>query len=181
MADYNRYRVLWTGGPGGNGVSTFFTPSSDTTALAALRAFFSDIASRFPNDITWSFPNSGDVLDMPGGTLIGGWTQTSASNVVGSNVGNFAAGVGCRVVWETGAIVGGRRVRGSTFLTSLASTEYDSDGSIGAAALTQIQNAVDTLVSAADLAIWSRANAGIGSVSSGRVVDKVSWLRSRRQ
>lgn len=181
MPDYNRYRVNWTGGPGGEGVSTFYTLAASGPALAAIRDFFLDIATYVSDDIVWDFPAAGDVLDLPSGTLTGGWSETPVAAVPGTNASPWAAGVGFRVVWETGAIVGGRRVRGSTFITGVANSLYDAGGTLSDTQRGLIEGFANDLVTAVDLAIWSRSNNGVSSVSSARVPDRVSWLTSRRQ
>lgn len=184
MATLNRYRVVWTGGPGGTGVSTFFSETSAITALADIRAFFNSISSLFPTALSWTFPNSGDQIDSTTGTLTGGWTQPTADPVNGGLSGYaFAAGVGARVVWETGFIVGGRRLKGSTFLTSIGITAYQGDGTLDSAAISTISAAAATLVAADSIAVWSRPRGGVSgyaTVEGFSVPDRVTSLRSRR-
>lgn len=184
MATLNRYRVIWTGGPGGEGVSTFFSETSAITALADLRAFFLSIATHFPSVLTWSFPNSGDQLESATGTLVGGWTQAAASPVVGTSSGaSFASGVGARVVWGTNGIVAGRRLKGATFLTSIDSTEFANDGTLEASFIASLQSAADTLVGKNSLSVWSRPRNGVSgfaSIESATIPDRVTALRSRR-
>jgi hypothetical protein len=186
MATLNRYRVVWTGGPGGTGVSTFYSLDTATTALAAIRAFFDAVKGSFPSAISWAFPNNGDKIDSATGTLVGAWTQAAAATVAGGGASaSYASGVGLRVQWDTGAILSGRRLRGATFMTSLAVGAYESDGTIGGTTLTSFSNAAATLVATDTIAIWSRnspgsADGGYGTVEGFRIPDRVTALRSRR-
>lgn len=183
MVALNRYRVLWSGGPGGAGVSTFYSNAASTSVYTDIRDFFNGIRTVFTDDVTWTFPASGDTLESTTGTLTGGWSAVAGAPVTGASVAAWTAGVGARVVWETGAVIGGRRVRGSTFLTGLQGASYDTDGTIGAAALSTIQIAATALASSGELVIWSRPDAGgsgTSTVLSARVPDQVSWLRTRR-
>lgn len=181
---WNRYRVIWAGGPGGEGVSTFYSEDTVTTALADLRAFFDAIKASFPSQISWSFPSSGDTIDLATGQIDGSWSQAAASPVSGgAGTAVFAAGVGLRVRWETGAVRNGRRVRGSTFLTSMDATDFQSDGTIAPSVLSVFQTAADTLAGQGWLHVYSRDFAGGGAMSqvqSATVPDRISWLRSRR-
>lgn len=184
MTTLNRYRVIWTGGPGGTGVSTFFSNESSITALADIRAFFNTIAGLWPSAMTFSFPESGDQIESTTGTLVGAWTQPAAAPVVGGNPGAaFAAGVGGRVRWGTGAIVNGRRLVGTTYLTDVTVGTFDNNGTLAPAWISQVKAAADTLVATDSLVIWSRPRDGVsgfGSVESASIPDRVTSLRSRR-
>lgn len=184
MTTLNRYRVIWSGGPGGQGVSTFFSETSAITALADIRAFFSSAAGLFSTALTFSFPNSGDQIESTTGTLTGAWTQAAAATVTGADGGApYAAGIGMRIRWGTGTIVGGRRLVGTTFLTSLTTDAYASDGTLDNGFLTSVQGYADALVATDSLVIWSRPRNGVsgyGSVESAVLPDRVTSLRSRR-
>lgn len=184
MAILYRYRVVWSGGPGGEGVSTFYSDEPSTAPLGALHDFFDTIKAQFPSVITWSFPGSGDVIEATTGALAGDWTTSTPAPIQGGGVtSSFAAGVGARVRWNTDGLAGGRRVRGATFLTSLVTNAYEPDGTISAGALSVLQGAADTLAGTGYLSIWSRGdgtNGSFHSVTSGVVVDRVSWLSTRR-
>lgn len=184
MATLNRYRVEWVGGPGGPGVSTFYSLPTASTALADIRAFFQSLSVLFPTAFSWSFPNSGDQIEDSTGQISGAWSAAAVSPVIGGegNVG-FAAGVGARVSWQTQLIMNGRRLRGSTFITGIAVSNYDNAGTLSSGALTTLQNAADALISATDLVIYSRPHGGsfgYGLVIGATVPDRVTSLRSRR-
>ena len=176
--------MIWTGGPGGEGVSTFFSLPTATTALADIRAFFDTIRGNFPNVISWSFPNDGDQIESTTGKLVGAWNQPAAATVIGQEAGAaFAAGVGLRVRWGTTGIVGSRRVVGTTFLAPVVTTTFQNDGTIVPSVITSVKAAADALVATNSLVIWSRPRGGVSgfaSVESSSVPDRVTALRSRR-
>lgn len=184
MTTIDRLRVTWSGGAGGDGVSTFYALPAATTALADLRVFFDSIKGLFPSALTWGFPNSGDQIESTTGGLVGAWTRATAANVTPGLAGVYSGGVGARIRWETGTILFGQRVRGTTYLTGLLSTQYQTDGTLSAACITALQAAADALVTTQDLLIFSRRPAGAGAastVTAATVPDKVTWLTSRRQ
>lgn len=184
MATLNRYRVIWTGGPGGEGVSTFYALPTATTALAEIRTFFLSIRALFPSTFSWSFPNSGDQIEDSTGQISGAWSAAAAAPTAGTAPGStYAAGVGARVRWQTQLILNGRRTRGTTFLTSLSTSAYDAQGTLDTAALNTIQTSADALVAGTDLVIYSRphnGSFGYGLVIGATVPDRVTSLRSRR-
>lgn len=183
MATLDRIRVEWSGGPGGNGVSTFYADPSATSALADIRALFLVIMPEVSDDITVAFPNSGDQIDSITGGLVGGWTRASAASIAGGAASSWVAGVGYRLVWETGVIFRGRRTRGSTFITGLGIAAFQNDGTIATTYRSNVLTAAQTLAATGALRIWSRpngVNSGVATVNGATFPDRVSWLRTRR-
>ncbi len=183
-----RTQVVWSGDVvTGGGLTTFYSDEGiGTPVLANLVTFFNAIKALFPGGITWTIPDGGDLIDEASGALTGTWSE-SGGGVVTSTGGTspYVAGVGARAVWRTSAIRGGRRVRGSTFLLPLLTTQYDASGTIGPTALSTLENAAQTLLgSATSIGVWSRPRPGLSGalvpIDSVSVPDKVSWLRSRR-
>lgn len=184
MANLQRIVCVWTGTSGLPGVSVFYGAAGGT-ANADIKAFFTSIKDILANPTSVAIPESGDLIDEVTGTLTGGWTNPSGAGTVtsaGSNI--YAAGVGGYVVWNTAAIVGGRRLKGRTFLCPLNVGAYDTSGTLLATPRTTIVNAADTLVLAGQTRVWHRpgTTAGIGVVPfSASVPDQVTSLRSRRR
>ena len=187
MALIERMRVPWTGGPVvGDGLTTFHFTLGAIGKAAGVAAFFDAIKNQFPSPLTWSIPNTGDMIEDTTGALSGTWTEGSPASVVATGAASFyVQGVGARVKWRTSSIVGGRRVVGSTFLAPVLGEKFSGSGAITedmrsafALAASDLLEAVETMV------IWSRptsTRAGDSyNVVSAEVPDKVSWLRSRR-
>jgi hypothetical protein len=180
-----RVPVTWTTGPGGIGVSVFYSPFG-TDATVELGAFFNSIKAFFPPAVSWNVPSSGDVVDDVTGLITGAWTGGTTGSIVGTGSGAYAAGTGCYVRWQTAGIVAGRRVKGRTFLAPMIGNSYQSDGTILDATLATINAAAVTLVGFGKTSIWHRpsakgANDGVSFPVIGSTgPDKVTSLRSRR-
>jgi len=177
--------IAWQTGVGGAGVSVFYTPfGSDATV--ELATFLNAIKTQFPNAVTWDIPASGDVVDETSGLITGAWVGGTAATVVATGgTGAYAGGTGAYVRWQTAGIVGGRRVRGRTFLCPILGASYDAQGTIGAGTLGVFGPAATTLVGAGKQLIWHRptpggTNGSSHAVTAAVVPDKVTSLRSRR-
>lgn len=187
MTDVARYRVEWTGSAvTGGGISTFHSLGAGPDLQSAVNTFFTAIKGKFPTSLTWHLPNGGEILDLATGKSTGAWTGGIATDIPANGPTGFAAGVGMRVVWDTAGFANGRRVRGSTYLVPLSNGFYSVDGTIGDGDVTSVTTAAQAMVTtlAGDLVVINRGpgpTTGTAfAVSSGRGVDKVSWLRSRR-
>jgi hypothetical protein len=186
MAAIDRVRVTWNGLGGLPGLSTFYFDNPLGAANAAVYTFFNSIKALFPAPLSWEIPNSGDTIESMNGNLIGEWTGAGGGTVNAVNAAAFAAGCGTRVVWNTASIVGGRRVRGSTFLVPLLAATYDGTGTIVNGDVATIAAAAGVLSAPAGMVIWHRPtpsdpNGGLAlPVTGSGVPDRVSTLRSRR-
>ena len=188
MASVWRYRVEWSGSAVvGPGVSTFhWGVQPDVEDLGDLHTFFNSIKGFLPSNTTLTFQAVVEVLDVDTGTLQSTLViPHSLAPIQGGGVGGFAAGVGVRVVWYTGGVFHGRKVRGSTFIVPITSAFYDDRGQISPANVGTLQTAAGTLVSNSALAIYSRPRKGqvggsVSNVIAASAPQSVSWLRSRR-
>jgi hypothetical protein len=77
------------------------------------------------------------------------------------------------VQWSTTAIVGGRRLKGRTFLAPLWNSGYDGSGTILLATQTTLQTASNALAAAGTLVVWHRPTTpggsdGVSHAVSGR-------------
>lgn len=187
MAVIDRVRVEWNGSSViGGGVSTFYFDDSHTGYLADLRVFFNDWRFAIPSTVEWTFPNSGDILDVATGAITGTWTEPAVSSLVAAGAGNHVSGVGMRQVWRTNGIREGRRVRGHTFFCPLTQSMYGTDGIVVPAQVTAADAAAATLIASSGgfMRIYSRPSPGhpgvASEVVSGEAPRAISWLRSRR-
>ena len=187
MANIVRVRVEWAGLAGLPGISTLYVGTTDAD-ISELVTFFTAIRGLFPTGLSWTIPNVGDVIESTNGELTGTHIFTGGGTVSG-NGGSaaYAAGVGLRVRWLTGAVVGGRRVVGTTFLTHWLSSNYDQQGSIDDTDRTTVQTAASAFVaSGSPWGVWHRPTTPGGSdgsfhaMNAATVPDKVSWLRTRK-
>lgn len=187
MASILRVPVVWNGLSGLPGVTVLFWDGGVSSVVTDITDFFDDISDYFPSALSWTIPSSGDSLSDSTGAIDGFWSTTGGGTVNGTGGGGaaFPNGVGVRVRWRTGGLRNGRRVVGSTFLTSMLGSAFDTNGTIGSAALGAVQASADLLVASGALLVWSRPTPGgsdgfSSAVTSAEVPDRVTSLRSRR-
>jgi hypothetical protein len=188
MAALARLRVTWTGTPVvGTGLSTFYSQGTFAAGDAGdIKAFFTAVKATFPSGITWTIPNSYDIIEDTSGVLLGGGTTTGGGTETSGGTGtNFVQGAGGRVVWNTNGIFKGRRVRGSTFMVPLVADYWEGANAISSVATGNWSTAAAALIAAVPtLSIWSRPSGGVAGeqnlVTSATIPDKTSWIRSRR-
>lgn len=171
----------------GAGVSTFYFDNGISSGLAGhIKAFFTAVKATFPTGITWTIPNSGDLLDSTTGLLTGGFVTTGGGTETSGGTGsNFAQGVGGRIVWNTDGIFKGRRVRGATFMCPLVIDYFEGANAISSVATSNWATAAASLLTAQPtMCVFSRPSGGVAGevnvIASATIPDKVSWLRSRR-
>lgn len=185
MVDMARARVEWTGGVPGGGLSTFYC-ASVSPDFSALKAWFTALAPYLPPSVTIHVPGSGDLVDMASGHITGAYTATGSGTVVGTGNSAWSNGVGMAVQWGTTLIVGGRRLKGRTFVCPLAQGFASADGTLNDAIVTAVQTASNTLVAADLIRVWHRPKpsaptSGTWSpVVAAVIPDRVTALRSRR-
>lgn len=188
-----RVVVRWAGGQIGNGFSNlFFTEGISTAQIAAdsTKTFFSSGLTAGANlapGVTLTFPSVVDVLDPETGTLITSVPITAPAALTSSGSGTYSAPSGSCVTWVTSGVVAGHRVFGRTFLVPLAMSAFQSDGTLSAVHISDLQTAANAFIAAApELVVWHRpgpALSGGGSthpVLAARIVDKAAVLTSRR-
>lgn len=188
MTTLHRVVVTWGGSViTGNGVSVLHYSGSDATVDgAAILSAFTQLHAHVPAGVTITVPATGDSIDDATGAITGTWTTTGSGSSVMDGVGNCARGVGACVSWETGGIVGRRRLRGRTFVVPLVEGAFAVDGTLGGGALTALEAFASGLQGAGPLAVWHRPTTTGGSdgnsygVIAHRIRDKVAILTSRR-
>lgn len=196
MANIHRVRIGWTGGVGGPGVSTFYCNDAGA-ALPELKGLMVAIAATVPTGITFTYPTTGDIIDVLSGQLTGAWAAAGLAADVSAGTGAYAAPVGLMIRWETGTVVNGNRLRGRTFCVPAVASAFENDGTPSASAVGALQSQVNSKVGtlAGNLVVYSRPKpprvtkagvsiparaGGFSAVTSGVVVNKSIVLRSRR-
>lgn len=196
--DLLRLRVDLTGaGVVGPAVQTWYADSLTGLGMnAAVKTLLTSLANNFPDDLTFTIPNTGDTIDSGSGALTGTWSAAGGGTVTGTDAGAFALGSGYRIRWLTSGIVGGRRVRGTTFMVPCAGLMFSTSGRLVAASVTSINTAVSTFTGtmSGKFYVWSRPvpahikggvtipyRAGVASLVNGWNVPTLpTGLRSRR-
>lgn len=185
-----RMRCEWGGsGVTGPGLTTFYFDQAGSGFPADVRTFFEAIKANIPSNTTITVPNGGDIIEDTTGVLSGSWSEPSGGGITtGTFAGDYAQGVGVRIVWSTGGIYRGRRVKGSTFIVPIGSALFGASGQLDPATQAIFAAAASAFVtSGSQPLIYSRASdvapatAGeSNAVTAATVPSTVSWLRSRR-
>jgi hypothetical protein len=190
---YTEMLVTWNGASGLPGYSKFrfigeLSGSTLNTAAANLRVLLDAVKAYIPSIVTLSF-SPGATWHSDDGTLTAEVAIGSLpANVAGTGAGAYLSATGFLIFWNTGAINGGKKVRGRTYFVPTPVSIAQSDGSVIETARTIIQAAATAFAtSTPSPAINSRARPGnpaagnqTVSVISATVPDKQVILRSRR-
>lgn len=193
VADLWKVTAKWTGGSIGSGFSNFYFTAgvgSAQQAMDAARKFLSDSYSAgagLPAGVNISFDPIVTVLAETNGQISNVLAVTAGITITGSDTTRYAAVAGACVTWRTGIYLGGRKVRGRTFLVPLGGLALQNDGTVDTTFLGFINNAAAALVAAApELVVWKRPSGpaavdGVGvPVIGGTCSDKTAFLSSRR-
>ena len=189
MTQLRKVKVAWTGFPGAPGYSNFYCISDDVPSFSgALRTFFASLSAGFPTDVSIQVPNSGDMIDVATGALVGDWTEPANAIVTGTSGSTYAAPAGAQVRWKTSAFGPHRRIIGKTFLVPYAGSAFTTAGNLGASSVSLINASAATLIGTSGLhmQVWSRprpkaaANGTTHAVTGGTADPNVVVLRSRR-
>jgi len=166
--------------------------------LAELGQFWLAVRDIMPSACTITVANEGDIFDHATGVISGAWISGAPTVLPGLVAGSYAAPVGAVVNWQTGVVLGGRRLRGRTFIVPLGGGQFAVDGSLAEGPRNILRDAAAALVtaSAGNMIVWRRnrvAKAATatrpaveerggaeGDVIGSRVPDLAAVLRSRR-
>lgn len=180
-----KVQPTWQIGPGGTGVSAFYTLDS-VDATVEIGTFFNAVKGIFSDQTSVTVPATGDIFDASTGTLTGAWTGGTTATYTGTTHSAYVAGTGMFIKWITGSVVGGHRVRGRTFICPVLSNTFDVDGTITSGALSTIQTAATTLAATGKIYVWHRpsshgaADGSMHLITGAQVPDKVTSLATRR-
>lgn len=189
-----RVKARWSGFTGSPGWSVFHFDAPDDAAgptaqacADAVRSLAYTWRTHIPSIVTINVESSVERIDTPTGQMIDITDVTAPLAVTGTATGNFSAASGACIQWITAGVRNGRRVRGRTFVVPMAATGYDAAGTLSTGALSDLQGGATAFANDfAGAVVYGRPTAPGASdgvaydIASGRVVDKVAVLRSRR-
>lgn len=185
MSDIYKVQAVWSGFPGGPGVNTFYV-SEIPSELTAFKTFYEAIKSGIPSTVSIQVVAENVSVDAATGVLTGGYSAPEQVKTTCLGGGDYASGVGYTVRWNTGAIIGRRRLMGHTYIVPLVASAFDDDGTPKDAFQTTVVNAAVALNAdcGGTLGVWHRPKAGLGGdfrfVSGATVASRPAFLSSRR-
>lgn len=187
MATLNRVRTVWAGVVGAPYYANhYFTDdSTNVTAQAAIDAvdaFWTSIAGVIANTATYVVEGTVARIDEATGTLLGNWGLTQG---VGGGAGSgelLPRQTQALLRWLTPSVVGGRVLRGRTFIPALLEQFNDSGGNPVSSVVSGLNTAGAALIADPDceLRVWSRTHGTSDVVTSANAWTQWATLRSRR-
>lgn len=191
-----RTRVTWTGWGGEPGVSTFyfFAPLENAEAAAAVitrvHTYCGMVRICLPPVIQLQVQGLVDVLNPDTGLVYDTLSVTPpiAHNGTANPTGMAPAALAINGQFTTNTFNAGRRLRGRTYISPIASKCYGGGGEMTLASKGDAIAALNALVGLVDeprwLGVWHRPKNGTGGVlapvTAVSVPDKLAVLRSRR-
>ena len=141
MVQVGESSIDQAGDIGGEGVSRFhwvgpegldIAPADVTAVHTALHAFYAVVAQNAAHSITYAIQPEARILDEQTGELVAAVNQEGTlADIPSLGVATgYPAGAGARINWHTGVVVGGRRIRGATFLVPLQAAAFTQQGSL---------------------------------------------------
>lgn len=191
-----RVHFTSTGWGGAPGLGTFYFAPDSTTAqdvsdcLTRVHTYCEYLASLTPPAVAYVPSELVDEMNPADGQIFNTWTGSPGSPVSGTaNPTAFAPpATAGNAQLLTSSFVRGRRVRGRSYVSPLASGCVDANGQFTAAKaavlLTGLTKLKDDIPGSPPLVVWHRKNpqedGAVYSVTSVAVPAKLAVLRSRR-
>jgi hypothetical protein len=167
-----------TGGP---------TTAEVNAAAAAAKGLFVSLVNHLPTGVSYNCASTAQVFSDAGVLQSEVAVTTLPTTVNGTQAGGYPGGVGAVIYWNTGAVNGGHKVRGRTFMVPMSNAAFAADGTLQTTLVAALQGAVNTFVGSGtspcvntrSLGKPGRVNGTIGIIS-GTVKDRSAFLRTRR-
>jgi len=179
-------KVTYTGGPSGDWV-TFFR--SDRTLLSTaqdavdtVKLFFDAWQVDRSNQITAIIDDTVEVVDVITGQPTGLEQVTGYTLPGGSSGELLPTQTQALIWWNCATWIGGRQVRGRTFIGGLTESANDSNGFLSSSTKTHLAAAAAEIVTPIDgvFGIYSRAHSNTYPIASATVNSKWAVLKTRR-
>lgn len=178
-----RVRTEFVGVQGSPWLSTltFGTVNSAQQSVNAMGVFWQAVDNLMHPDVTWRTLPDVDEIGV-GGELIGVESTTPVTGAGTASGDRLPAVVQALVTWRTGAIIGGRELKGRTFIPGIVEAQNTADGTLVSGAITVLQNAADALIADVNsaLSVWSPTHGEVRLATVAAVRDQWFVLRSRR-
>ena len=194
-----RVKINWTGFVGSPGYTNLnfehivdgaWTQPEVDAAVAQVQTWVTAQRPFLPPSVVVGIDPAVSEHNEQTGDIENFFTATPAAAAAGTSTSTtFTSGAGYCISWSTGGVRNGRRVRGRTFVVPIASSQYETDGSLLNASITTWRNAANALATDANnvrLGIFAHTpgaiipDGGIYDVTSVNIKDRPAFLTSRR-
>ena len=179
-----RVRTEFTGVQGVPYLSTMYFGFLAGTAQQAATAagnFWSTVDGSLSTNLDWEVAPDVAHIDETTGEIVTLTNVTGASGTGATAADMLPPANQALVRWRTGVYIGGREVRGRTFIPGVPES-MSTDGLPTSAFQTAIGTAAGTLLADAnsELLVWSRTHGVVHACIGGDVWNQFAVLRSRR-
>lgn len=184
MTTLARIRTIFTGVAGTPWYSNIYFDADATTGAgyaADVAAFWATCAPQMSSAVDYTVESTYGVIDDATGNLIGIGSWAGATGGGSNTNAPLPFSNQALVNWTTGAFLGGRQVRGKTFIPALT-TPANDNGVLGAATRAVFLAAAEELLSDGNgaLRVYSPKNLTSAAVTDTAVPTLIAVLRSRR-
>lgn len=184
MANLYRVQTVFTGVAGSPYYSTFHFSAgfgSASAAVAAAGGFWGVVDASLYNELTWDIPGEVEVINDETGNIIAVENATPQNGTGALSAQPLPPATQGLLRWRTGSFVGGREIRGKTFVPGLTISAA-ADGQPTPTIITALENAATALVGSpsAQLVVYSRTNGTSAPVTASSAWGQFAVLRSRR-
>ena len=176
-----RLRVNWSGVNEGFSVLHFGDAiGSAQVAADAVETWFDAIDASMASTQQMAVDTEVEEVDPATGSIL------SVANVIAVTKSGSVAGAPVPQAaqalfrWRTGQYIGGREIRGRTFVPGLALAATSTAGEIQPATLLTLGNAATALVAGSGIGVWSPARATFQLALASSVWSEFAVMRSRR-
>ncbi len=186
MPSLYRVRTAITGPNGGAQVSTHYldalTPNTASDAADAVHTFWSTMAGQLSSQYVFQVDPLVEIIDVSTGGITGASAVTVAA--VAGSVGTALAPPATQglIRWHTGVYIGGREVRGRTFIPGILAASVTSTGGVATAFQTVASSAATAYLGWTNSVpvVYSGAHRAFAGILSGSAWSSFAVLRSRR-
>jgi len=150
-------------------------------AADAVKVFWAAVDNLMANDLTWTVPGEVEQFDPANGNLTGIVAVTGGTGTGADATSYLPPANQMLIRWRTGTFVGGREIRGRTFIPGVTEAGT-ADGVLEASWQSTLLSAANALIADTDseLQIWSPTQGATADVASASVWNQLAVLRSRR-
>lgn len=188
MADLYEIKTFWSAenSPGGESIMYFRDGTATLDFLRqSINVMYTSVATRFDSLTTWSVAQSGNIVDEATGTLVDEWSSGNDYSGNGSASGQPVPNEAQLLIrWNPQVIIGGRRLKGRTYVPGLSSLAMDA-GHVSSAVVGDFQAAAEQFIDdcATQFVTWRRPVEGAGGASASVITASIwnEWAVQRRR
>jgi hypothetical protein len=177
-----RVRINWTGLCEGFSVMHFDDVLANAQSTADAVSEWLDDTNVVRSVAQFAQVDSEVLLVNVGTGAIEGATQVVTA-IEGGNLGTDPLPQASMILarWRTGVYLGGREIRGRTFIPGLGSENLGTNGELDPTQLQSVVLSGTALINASALAVWSPTNGSLATVATSAVWPEFAVMRSRRE